>query len=116
MTVFIWSVYNGAVYYIDVFGTRFQKELEKLKQDVAKWQMSPEMTGKSPRMNAMGEILTSPDVDKGKEHEGGAGGDDATGDRMTELSLGESAAAGVGSGREQQSSDGLRDRGSTLQH
>lgn len=40
--VFIWSVYNGATYYIDVFGKRFQKELEALKKDVAKWQSSPE--------------------------------------------------------------------------
>ncbi|CAN9263405.1 unnamed protein product [Alternaria alternata] len=40
--VFIWSVYNGATYYIDVFGNRFQKELEQLKADMAKWQASPE--------------------------------------------------------------------------
>lgn len=40
--VFIWSVYNGATYYIDVFGNRFQKELEALKKDMAKWQASPE--------------------------------------------------------------------------
>lgn len=39
--VFIWSVYNGATFYIDVFGNRFQKELEQLKKDVAKWQASP---------------------------------------------------------------------------
>ncbi|KAF8242609.1 hypothetical protein K440DRAFT_115631 [Wilcoxina mikolae CBS 423.85] len=35
-----WSVYNGATYYIDVFGKRFQKELEQLKRDAAKWQNS----------------------------------------------------------------------------
>ena len=29
-------------YYIDVFGKRFQKELEQLKKDVARWQASPE--------------------------------------------------------------------------
>jgi hypothetical protein len=40
--VFIWSSYNGANYYIEVFGKRFQKELEALKKDVAKWQNSPE--------------------------------------------------------------------------
>jgi hypothetical protein len=39
--VFMWSVYNGATYYIDVFGKRFQKELEALKKDVAKWQNTP---------------------------------------------------------------------------
>ncbi|KAF2271091.1 hypothetical protein CC78DRAFT_563651 [Lojkania enalia] len=40
--VFMWSIYNGATYYIDVFGKKFQKELEALKKDVAKWQSSPE--------------------------------------------------------------------------
>ncbi|KAI5847510.1 hypothetical protein BZA05DRAFT_426577 [Tricharina praecox] len=35
------SVYNGATYYIDVFGKRFQKELEQLRKDAAKWQNSP---------------------------------------------------------------------------
>jgi hypothetical protein len=40
--VFIWSTYNGANYYIEVFGKRFQKELEAMKKDVAKWQNSPE--------------------------------------------------------------------------
>jgi hypothetical protein len=43
VVVFIWSIYNGATYYIDVFGKRFQKELEQLKKDVAKWQSSPDM-------------------------------------------------------------------------
>lgn len=32
---------NGANYYMDVFGKRFQKELEQMKRDVAKWQNSP---------------------------------------------------------------------------
>ena len=43
--VFSYSVYNGATYYIDIFGLRFQKELEQLKKDVAKWQKTPEMKG-----------------------------------------------------------------------
>lgn len=38
VVVFVWSIYNGATYYIDVFGKRFQNELEQLKKDVAKWQ------------------------------------------------------------------------------
>lgn len=42
LSLFVWSIYNGATYYIDVFGTRFQKELEQLKKDVAKWQTSPD--------------------------------------------------------------------------
>ena len=41
----MWSIYNGATYYIDVFGKRFQNELEALKKDVAKWQTSPDMGG-----------------------------------------------------------------------
>ncbi|KAI9829231.1 MAG: hypothetical protein M1819_006411 [Sarea resinae] len=49
LAVFTWSVYNGATFYIDVFGNRFQKELEQLKKDVAKWQNSPEMST-SPRI------------------------------------------------------------------
>ena len=40
--LFVWSIHNGATYYIDVFGKRFQKELEQLKRDVARWQSSPE--------------------------------------------------------------------------
>jgi REP element-mobilizing transposase RayT len=40
--VFMWSIYNGATYYIDHYGKKFQKELEALKKDVAKWQASPE--------------------------------------------------------------------------
>lgn len=40
LAVFSWSIYNGATFYIDVFGTRFQKELEQLKKDVTRWQVS----------------------------------------------------------------------------
>jgi hypothetical protein len=39
--VFGWSVWNGATYYIDIFGRRFQKELEDLRAEVEKWQNSP---------------------------------------------------------------------------
>jgi hypothetical protein len=39
--VFAWSVYNGSTYYIDVFGKRFQKDLENMRAEVAKWQNSP---------------------------------------------------------------------------
>ena len=57
MVVFCWSVYNGATYYIDVFGKRFQKELEAMKLEVQKWQNSPDMT--SP--------LIAPKIDGGAE-------------------------------------------------
>lgn len=43
MVVFTWSVYNGATFYIDIFGKRFQSELEQLRKDVARWQNSPDM-------------------------------------------------------------------------
>jgi hypothetical protein len=39
--VFVWSIWNGANYYMDVFGKKFQNELEQMKKDVAKWQSSP---------------------------------------------------------------------------
>lgn len=42
VVVFGWSIYNGATFYIDVFGRRFQNELVALKRDVAKWQKSPQ--------------------------------------------------------------------------
>lgn len=57
MAVFCWSVYNGATYYIDVFGKRFQNELEALKREVTKWQNSPDIT--SP--------LMTPNTDAGAE-------------------------------------------------
>ncbi|RYP79709.1 hypothetical protein DL770_006551 [Monosporascus sp. CRB-9-2] len=53
MVVFVWSVYNGSTYYIDVFGKRFQKELESLKSEVAKWQSSPEMGLQSPLLTPL---------------------------------------------------------------
>ena len=59
--VFGWSVYNGATYYIDVFGKRFQNELEQLKKDVAKWQNSPDMASPllTPRVELAGSLLGS---------------------------------------------------------
>ncbi|EGO60756.1 hypothetical protein NEUTE1DRAFT_144114 [Neurospora tetrasperma FGSC 2508] len=50
MGVFTWSVYNGSTYYIDVFGKRFQKELEAMKAEVAKWQHSPDGMVHSPTL------------------------------------------------------------------
>lgn len=41
MFVFSWSVWNGANYYMDVFGKKFQNELEQMKKDMAKLQGSP---------------------------------------------------------------------------
>lgn len=75
MAFFTWSVYNGATYYIDVFGTRFQKELEKLKFDLAKMQLSPEMLAKTP--------LQTPGIGLDGETESG----------FHDLSLGEAATS-----------------------
>ncbi|KAL8659286.1 MAG: hypothetical protein Q9226_000501 [Calogaya cf. arnoldii] len=62
--VFSWSIYNGATYYIDVFGTRFQKELEQLKKEVSQWQPSPET-------NTSAELaLATPDIQTDKEAKG----------------------------------------------
>jgi hypothetical protein len=50
LVVFGWSIYNGATFYIDVFGKRFQKELEAMRADVIKWQNNPETLLQSPHM------------------------------------------------------------------
>lgn len=62
MTVFSWSIWNGANYYMDIFGKRFQKELEQMKLDVAKWQNSP---------GAMFSPPIGPTDAEGKSREGG---------------------------------------------
>ena len=68
LAVFIWSVYNGATYYIDVFGTRFQKELEQLKKEVSHWQPSPETissteaAGGTPETQTDKEVQGSPEL------------------------------------------------------
>ncbi|KAI1423727.1 hypothetical protein F5Y12DRAFT_715991 [Xylaria sp. FL1777] len=54
--VFTWSVYNGSTYYIDVFGKRFQKELEAMKAEVAKWQSSPDLMLNSPILTPTGGV------------------------------------------------------------
>ncbi|GFP59809.1 hypothetical protein ACSS6W_009607 [Trichoderma asperelloides] len=50
LVVFSWSIYNGATFYIDVFGKRFQKELEAMRADVIRWQNNPETLLQSPHM------------------------------------------------------------------
>lgn len=55
LVVFAWSIYNGSTYYIDVFGKRFQKELEAMKAEVVKWQTAPELMLTSPLMQPQSE-------------------------------------------------------------
>ncbi|PFH58174.1 hypothetical protein XA68_14078 [Ophiocordyceps unilateralis] len=50
LVLFAWSIYNGSTYYIDVFGKRFQKELEAMKAEVSKWQNTPDLALQSPLM------------------------------------------------------------------
>ncbi|KAJ9155994.1 F-box protein [Coniochaeta hoffmannii] len=80
MLVFGWSVYNGSTYYIDVFGKRFQKELEAMKAEVAKWQDSP---------GGHGTATTTPGAGPGgedhKESEKGLG--DRKGSAVDEIPL-----------------------------
>lgn len=37
--IFVMASYNGATYYIDVFGKRFEKEVNKLKKEVEELQL-----------------------------------------------------------------------------
>jgi hypothetical protein len=48
VVVFAWSIWNGSTYYIDVFGKRFQKELEAMRVEVMRWQKDPELMLQSP--------------------------------------------------------------------
>jgi hypothetical protein len=57
LIVFTWSIYNGSTYYIDVFGKRFQKELESMKSEVLKWQngemeLHPPLTPRTDEISA----------------------------------------------------------------
>jgi len=73
--VFCWSIYNGATYYIDVFGKRFQNELEQMRKEVQKWQNSPDMMTSplmTPRTDG-GLELGSAMLDDMPSSSGGAG-------------------------------------------
>jgi len=41
-----WYIFANSSFAVDVFGKRFQKELEELRKEVAKWQHTPD--GKTP--------------------------------------------------------------------
>ena len=59
LVVFSWSIYNGSTYYIDVFGKRFQKELEEMKAEVLKWQNSADPASHSPLMGPQVDQTTA---------------------------------------------------------
>lgn len=58
IVVFAWSIYNGSTYYIDVFGKRFQKELEAMKAEVLKWQNTPELMLQSPLLTPHNDSIS----------------------------------------------------------
>jgi hypothetical protein len=91
MVVFAWASWNGATYYIDVFGKRMEKELEQLRKEVARMAKSPDIQG----MNA--SPMTSP--------AGPHGMDGAA--KTSALDLGPAAGAGenVGAHRRGKSED-----------
>jgi len=70
MVVFTWATYNGATFYIDVFGRRMEKEFEALKKEVAKWQNTPEgkpvMEENDPALKSVKDI--SLDSQKPTQH------------------------------------------------
>ncbi|RDL40472.1 Uncharacterized protein BP5553_00451 [Venustampulla echinocandica] len=82
MAVFCWSVYNGATYYIDVFGKRFQNEMEAMKREVQKWQSSPDMTSPilTPKIEPGGELgaLLETDPENGNGNGNGSAHDRST--------------------------------------
>lgn len=54
MIVFSLASWNGATYYIDVFGRRMEKELDQLRKEVARMSKSPDISGQD------GMSVTSP--------------------------------------------------------
>jgi len=69
MVVFGWSVYNGSTYYIDVFGRRFQKELEAMKAEVAKWQNNGVPEGGPGMVIGSGNGTSEAATEEGKKEE-----------------------------------------------
>lgn len=54
---------------MDVFGKRFQKELEQMKRDVAKWQTSPDTSAKNMNSPPTNATDSQPHKDDGQENE-----------------------------------------------
>lgn len=59
--VFSWSIWNGANYYMDVFGKKFQKELEQMRKEMQRLQSSPGMT---PSTDPTTDKESEKDIDK----------------------------------------------------
>ncbi|KAH6854261.1 hypothetical protein B0I37DRAFT_305765 [Chaetomium sp. MPI-CAGE-AT-0009] len=91
--VFAWSVYNGSTYYIDVFGKRFQKELEAMKAEVAKWQHSPDVW---PHEDASGTAAMSPIASPASPTAGERARSGSLADGISGKALDDDSARGVG--------------------
>ncbi|RDH29586.1 hypothetical protein BDQ94DRAFT_150015 [Aspergillus welwitschiae] len=101
--LFILSVHNGATYYIDVFGKRFQKELEELKRDVARWQSSPEGVASPTLLSSDNSATVGA---KGLEESASGGSDKVSVDQIPLL---DAQSTGVESGHAADNS-GVRER------
>jgi len=63
--VFSLASWNGATYYIDVFGRRLEKELDQLRKEVARISKSPDIAGQE--MLSLNSPLASPSGPTAKE-------------------------------------------------
>jgi hypothetical protein len=59
--IFLAASYNGATYYIDIFGKRFQKELIKLQNEVANWHANNPGSISGPPSAASSPVLMAVD-------------------------------------------------------
>ncbi|KAG5980859.1 hypothetical protein E4U55_003550 [Claviceps digitariae] len=76
--VFAWSIYNGSTYYIDVFGKRFQKELEEMRAEVLKWQTTPELMQQSPLLTPHTDSIVGSSAGQQMQSAGAGVSQDAT--------------------------------------
>lgn len=72
--IFTWSAYNGATYYVEVFGKRFEKELKRLKAELAELQ----------------ETVARNQADKGTPSLSAISDSNYSGESFTELKLSDS--------------------------
>lgn len=71
MFITLVAAFNGATYYVDVFGNRFQKELKKLQEEIKRGEVSAAPMAQTPSTSAAsvaddnGDVPTSPRLDDG---------------------------------------------------
>ncbi|KAK4545448.1 hypothetical protein LTR36_002798 [Oleoguttula mirabilis] len=95
--MFAWASWNGATYYIDAYGRRFEKELEHLRKEVARMAKSPEMSGQDG-LGGAGSPFASPVGPLGTEGDGGIA-------RTSALDLGPAAKTDGATHRRSKSED-----------